>query len=174
MTKENQQTVFLSLGSNLGDRRAHLMQAAEAVSEIGETITISSVYETEPIGYTEQNHFYNAVLCLRTSCNPEAIMEWIFLTEKKSGRERSFRYAPRTLDIDIIFFGNKILHLPGIHIPHPEYARRRFVLEPLCEIAPDWICPRHQQSVSELLRLCNDPASVVRLHLPLWPVLVPL
>lgn len=146
---------------------AYLSLAVSAVAEIGKCVKTSSVYETAPVGFTEQNNFYNSVIQICTSFTPENLMAWIFQTEQKAGRRRSFRYAPRTLDIDIIFYDQEIIHRDNLHIPHPAYTRRRFVLEPLCEIAPDWICPVYHQPVHELLRRCEDSSLIQCLNIPL-------
>lgn len=154
-------TVYLSLGSNLGDRAAYLSQAVALLhgTEL-QVRRISRVYETEPVYRTDQPEFYNVVLEGETELEAGELLELTAGIEQKLGRVREEPNAPRTLDIDILFFGSSVVDLPQLRIPHPRIAERRFVLEPLAEIAPDLRHPERGQTVSELLLLA--PAAGVR------------
>lgn len=155
--------VILSLGSNIGDRSAYLRKAVVEIRSFATAVRCSPVYETEPVGYERQGLFLNAVVLIKTVLSPRDLMNRLLLTEARSGRIRSERYGPRTLDIDIIFYGRQIIREDGLNIPHPEFANRRFVLAPMAEIAPDWVCPVNRKSIAELLDICPDKKSVRRL-----------
>ncbi len=153
----------LSLGSNIGDRRAYLEKAVQDIRSFATVVRCSSVYETEPVGYEEQGLFLNAVVLIKTGLSPRDLMSRLLMIEAQSGRIRSERYGPRTLDIDIIFYGRRIIREDGLSIPHPEFANRRFVLAPMTEIAPEWFCPVHGKTSADLLKICPDKKSVRRL-----------
>jgi 2-amino-4-hydroxy-6-hydroxymethyldihydropteridine diphosphokinase len=150
------ETVYISLGSNVGDRVAHLEAAIAALTRVGEVTRTSSFYETEPVEFTQQPWFLNAVVELRTGLSPEALMQELLAIERGLGRERpepgTVRVkGPRTLDLDIVFFGDRVLEAPGLTLPHPAMQQRRFVLEPLAEIAPAALHPVFKRTVKELL-----------------------
>jgi 2-amino-4-hydroxy-6-hydroxymethyldihydropteridine diphosphokinase len=130
---------YLSLGSNLGDRKAYLQQAVNALSQLPQTslINISSVYETPPWGLKEQPAFLNLCVALDTQLAPKALLNACLKIEKSAGRERDIRWGPRVLDIDILTYGEVQLHEDGLTLPHPEMLNRAFVLMPLNEIAPE-------------------------------------
>jgi 2-amino-4-hydroxy-6-hydroxymethyldihydropteridine diphosphokinase len=135
--------VFLSLGSNLGDRRATLQNALnqlEATAHL-RVIRRSSLYETAPIGKTDQPRFLNLVVEVETALPPETLLDVLQELEAAFGRTRTIRWGPRTLDIDILLYGEATIRTPRLVVPHPEMTRRRFVIEPLLEIAPDLILP---------------------------------
>ncbi len=157
-------TVFLSLGSNLGDRRAHITHGIKSLDAAGvRPRRISSFFETEPVGFLEQPWFLNLALEGTTSLTPEALLRVCLEIELSRDRVRSFPGAPRTLDLDILLYGDIVMDGPDLTIPHPRMAERRFVLEPLAEIAPFRTHPVLHQPVMSLLRSCPD-TSRVRLY----------
>lgn len=156
--------VFLGMGSNIGDRRAQLDHARTAInSKIGKIVNASSIYETAPWGHTEQPHFYNQVLMVETTLSAGQVMDKILLIEKSMGRRRTFLYAPREIDIDILFFDNEIISGNGLVIPHPHLEERNFVLAPLKEIAPNMVHPVLQKKISTIAAECKDLLDVKRI-----------
>lgn len=143
--------VYLSLGSNIGDRAARLREAIARVQTIGKITAISSLYETEPVEFTEQAMFLNCAVGLETVLGPEELMYRLLNIERELGRERVQKKGPRTIDIDILLFGNQVMNSLELTIPHPAMAKRRFVLEPLAEIAPLMVHPVLNKTVRELL-----------------------
>lgn len=149
--------VYLALGSNLGDREGYLRSAIEGLSSRGIRIVQSaSVYSTEPREVLDQPWFLNTVLEADTTLSPEELLNACLAVEQENHRERDVPKGPRTLDIDIIFYGNETIQKPNLTIPHPRFADRRFVLEPLAEIAPRFIDPASRKTVRELLESCAD------------------
>jgi 2-amino-4-hydroxy-6-hydroxymethyldihydropteridine diphosphokinase len=142
--------VYLSLGSNLGDREANLRTAIEKLKEIGEVMAISSFYETEPVEVTAQPWFLNCAVKFDTEKMPRQLISAILAIEQSMGRQRKQQKGPRTIDIDILFFGSSIIDIPSLTVPHPHLHERRFVLEPLAEIAPDARHPTFKRTVREL------------------------
>jgi 2-amino-4-hydroxy-6-hydroxymethyldihydropteridine diphosphokinase len=145
-------TVYLSLGSNVGDRDSHLARTLErlASSDI-RVLRVSSVYETEPREVPDQPWFLNQVVEIETSLFPKQLLSRLQKIEIGMGRIRMLAKGPRTVDIDILFYGHAIVSTPGLEIPHPRLADRRFVLEPLAELAPELRHPRTRQTVREML-----------------------
>ena len=129
--------VFLSLGSNVGDREANLRDAQKRLGAVGRVTAVSSFYETEPVEFTEQPWFLNCAVALETAQTPQQLMTSILNIEEAMGRRRVWKKGPRTIDIDILLFGDAVLDSPEVTIPHPAMHERRFVLEPLAEIAPE-------------------------------------
>jgi 2-amino-4-hydroxy-6-hydroxymethyldihydropteridine diphosphokinase len=148
-------TVYLSLGTNLGDRAANLKQA---ISSLPPQMTVkakSNVYETPPWGYTEQGAFLNQVVMATTYLEPELLLKHLKRLESALGREATFRYGPRLIDIDILFFDDLVLDTPLLTVPHPHLHERGFVLIPLMDIAPDLVHPVTGMSVREMTLLCD-------------------
>ncbi len=155
---------YLSAGSNLGDRKANLKNAFCSLREAGATpARISSYYETEPVGFREQPWFLNAALQVETGLSPFQLLEACQAIERSHGRVRAFKNAPRTLDLDILLYDDLVIDDAQLVIPHPRLAERRFVLEPLAEIAPHVLHPLLMKSIRSLLESCPDP-SAVRMH----------
>src|SRR5438094_54666 len=150
-------SVYLALGSNLGDRQEHLGSAIRGLSKRGmDIIRCASVYSTEPREVLDQPWFLNTVLEVRTDLTPDELLRSCLEVEKENLRTRDTNKGPRTLDIDILFYGNEVIHKPGLSIPHPAFSGRRFVLVPLAEIAPDFVDPSSGRSVRQLLEACTD------------------
>jgi 2-amino-4-hydroxy-6-hydroxymethyldihydropteridine diphosphokinase len=143
---------YLSLGSNIGDREVHLREAIRRLESAGKLRFVSSIYETEPVEFTEQPQFLNCAVALETSSTSELLMLQLLTIEKAMGRQRIQKKGPRTIDLDILLFGGEVVDTPGLTIPHPAMQYRRFVLEPLAEIAPDALHPVLKKSVRELLK----------------------
>jgi len=144
--------VYLSLGANLGDRESQLRSAISRLEAGGRIVAVSSFYETEPVEFVEQGWFLNCVVAMETGQTPQQLMTALLAIEREMGRQRTKKKGPRTIDIDILLFGDTILDAPGLTIPHPAMHRRRFVLEPLVEIAPEARHPVLNQTVRELLQ----------------------
>jgi 2-amino-4-hydroxy-6-hydroxymethyldihydropteridine diphosphokinase len=145
-----QERVYLSLGSNVGDRAANLNAAIDCLRAFGEVAAVSSFYETEPVEFTAQPWFLNCAITLNTDKTPKHLLAGILDIEQQLGRRRAQNKGPRIIDIDILLFGNAIVEDSGLTIPHPAMHERRFVLEPLAEIAPDILHPVFKQTIREL------------------------
>jgi 2-amino-4-hydroxy-6-hydroxymethyldihydropteridine diphosphokinase len=146
-------TACIALGSNLGDREQTLRSAIAALQQLGSVDAVSSFYETAPVGITEQPDFLNAVVALRTALPPQTLMAALLHIEQQHGRDRSASVpkGPRTLDLDLLSYGNVAMETPTLTLPHPSLAERRFVLVPLAEIAPQWRHPVSEKSAAMLL-----------------------
>lgn len=146
---------YVGVGSNLGDRWAHLAQAAKGLRSSSGVAVLraSAVWETAPMG-PPQPHYLNAVLELESRLPADRLHELLRLVEDGEGRLRDERWGPRTLDLDLLLFGDERIDTPGLQVPHPGLARRRFVLQPLAELCPDLEVPGAGATVAELLAAC--------------------
>lgn len=163
MKTEVTSTVIAGLGSNLGDRFAALGRAMELIGEeAGKITAASSVWETEPWGFDADELFLNMVVVIRTTLEPARMMQLFRSIEGRMGRKRSGggKYESRLIDLDILLWGNRVITMPGLEVPHPKLHSRRFVLEPLKEVAPDAVHPVTGLTVTEMLELCDDRSDV--------------
>ena len=152
---------YLLIGGNIGDRELFLHKSIESIElHCGKILKKSMVYETQAWGKTDQDPFLNQVLKISTELSPQELLKKILGVEKELGRIRDEKYGARTIDIDILYFGDEIISEAALTIPHPRIAERRFVLIPLAEIAEKFIDPIHQQSIETLLKNCNDKLEV--------------
>jgi len=150
----------VALGSNVGDRRAHLDFAVAALRPLLTDVLVSRYYETVPIGVSgPQALFLNAAVVGHTSLGARAILDALLAIEQERGRERPYVRAPRTLDLDLILLGDVLLEETGLVVPHPRFRERRFVLEPLAEIAPDLKDPSTGDTIADLLNAINCKGS---------------
>ncbi len=154
---------YLSLGSNLGDRESHLREAIRNLQEVGRLKAVSSFYETEPVDFLDQPWFLNCAVALETAATPERLMLDLLRIEQTMGRVRVQRKGPRTIDIDILIFGELVVDTPDLKIPHPAMQERRFVLEALAEIAPEARHPLLGKTVREMLKALSAGQAVRRL-----------
>ncbi len=143
--------VYLSLGTNLGERLDNLATARAMLSPDVRVEKLSSVYETAPWGYSDQANFYNQVLLGKTMLTPLRLLNKLKRIEKMMGREQTFRYGPRVIDLDILFYESRIINTKRLQIPHPRLQERAFVLVPLVEIAPDFVHPQLGLTMQALL-----------------------
>jgi len=153
---------YIALGSNLGDRERHLgaaLAALRALRGVREVVT-SRVYETTPVGPGEQRPYLNAVARVATDLSPRDLLVQLLAIERSEGRERGVKNAPRTLDLDLLLYGERVIDEPGLVVPHPRMAQRAFVLEPLCDLAPDLVIPGASAPVSALAAAVRDADAV--------------
>lgn len=155
-------TVYLSLGSNLGDRQANLRNAIGRLLELGDVVEVSSLYETEPVEVTGQPWFLNCAVAVKTELMPREFLAGILGIEKSMGRVRTQPKGPRVIDIDILLYGAQTISTPQLTVPHPAMAERRFVLEPLAEIAPDVVDPTLKKTARELMKALPNVGPRVR------------
>jgi 2-amino-4-hydroxy-6-hydroxymethyldihydropteridine diphosphokinase len=166
-TEQSPVPVALALGSNVGDRLDHLRKAVTAIASCIDVTAISSVYETAPAYVTDQPAFLNATLIGTTKIEPLALLWTLKDIENELGRTPTFRYGPRVIDIDIIFYGNAVFEMAELTLPHPRVHERDFVLRPLSEIEPSLTHPKTGQTVTEMLALLpSSPMTLLGKLLP--------
>ncbi|MFN0035987.1 MAG: 2-amino-4-hydroxy-6-hydroxymethyldihydropteridine diphosphokinase [Saprospiraceae bacterium] len=155
---------YLCLGSNVGNRAANLRSAIGLIEKnVGKIVKKSHIYETQPWGKTDQDLFLNQVVMVNTTLDPRDILDRISRAERELGREQKEKWGPRIIDIDILFYGKRIVRDKGLEIPHPELHKRAFVLVPMMEIAPDFEHPVLEKQIDELYMNCEDQSDVVML-----------
>ena len=153
-------TVFIGLGSNLGDREQHLCEALDRIGSFIFVEKASAVYETEPVGREDQGWFLNMAVKGTTRLTAPQLLDRLQATERDMGRRRTLKYGPRTIDLDILFYSDTIHVTRRLVIPHPEIQNRRFVLQPLHEIAPNLVHPQLKQTIGSLLDNLQDDKRV--------------
>ena len=153
--------VYLSLGSNVGDRVAQITDAVERLDAVGKVLAVSKLYETSPVEFSDQPWFLNAVARIETRLDPERLMGLLLDIERAMGRERTRPKGPRTIDLDILLFDDREFHSDKVDIPHPAMHLRRFVLIPLAELAPELRHPTFKQIADEMLTKL-PPNDIVR------------
>jgi 2-amino-4-hydroxy-6-hydroxymethyldihydropteridine diphosphokinase len=129
---------YVGLGANLGDREETIRAA---VAELPDVVAVSTLRETDPVGVTDQPQFLNGVAALDTELAPRELLDHLLAVERRLGRERKERWGPRTIDLDLLLYGNEVIDEDGLKIPHPRLHERRFVLEPLADLAPQLVVP---------------------------------
>ena len=161
------ESVFVLLGSNLGDREHLVNQACNMIGErCGEIVAKSRLYESEPWGFKSEHWFLNLVVEINTSLSPDDLMKSLLAIEKELGRDRSIPhegYVSRPMDLDILYYGNKVIDTQLVTAPHPRLQQRRFTLLPLCDIAPDFVHPVLKMTNRELLEKCDDSGKIYML-----------
>ena len=157
-------TAFIGLGANLGEPETQVRTAIAALGKLPKTrlVRASSLYRSAPVGYRDQPEFVNAVAEIETELGPDALLKDLLAIEARFGRTRSFPNAPRTLDLDLLLYGDRIIAQPGLVVPHPRMDERAFVLAPLAEIAPDTIVPG-KGTAAALLSACK-PQDMAKLR----------
>lgn len=160
--RKDTHTVWIGLGSNLGDRKQFIREAMERISSlVGSIETASSLYETDPWGAEDTPPYLNSVVVVNTMLGPDQLINMLLTIEKELGRNRGGeRYAPRTIDLDILFYNDKIIHTNNLEIPHPRIYERMFVLAPLNEVTPNKLHPLLKKTVRQLKDECNDLLTV--------------
>lgn len=140
----------VALGSNVGDRMAHLREGVLGLARMVSIERVSPVYASDPVGLEDQPEFLNAVVVGRTPLSPDDLLNELQATETRAGRRRTVAWGPRTLDLDLVFYGNRVIHTDRLEVPHPRWLDRSFVLVPLAEIAPELIDPVSGRAVGDL------------------------
>lgn len=153
--------IYVLLGSNLGNREQNLSLALNKISTgVGRILAQSSIYQSEPWGISQQPQFLNQVAEVNSRNDPQQVLQKLLGIEIELGRERLEKWGPRTIDLDILFFNDRVIQTEKLIVPHPGLPMRRFALVPLCEIAPNFFHPLLEKTCQQLLKECNDPLKV--------------
>lgn len=159
---------YILFGSNMGDKASIFEQACLLINNrCGTIVVTSSAYESEPWGFESDEWFLNRLIVLETELSPDTVMQYLLEIEAELGRVRHPEfsgYSSRTADLDILYFGDKIIHTDRLTVPHPRLHQRRFALLPLCEVIPDFVHPIFQLTQKELLEYCTDLCQVIRVE----------
>ena len=147
--------VFIGIGSNIWNKEENIRKAICSIKEKCKILRISSLYETEPIGYKKQNWFLNCAIEIETEFEPLELLNFLQSIEKKMGRVKTIKNGPRIIDLDILFYDNKVINEKGLAVPHPRLHERLFVLEPLKEMAPDFVHPVLNKSIKEIYSMIS-------------------
>ena len=147
--------VFIGIGSNIWNKEENIRKAIGSIKEKCKILRISSLYETEPIGYKKQNWFLNCAIEIETEFEPLELLNFLQSIEKKMGRVKTIKNGPRIIDLDILFYDNKVINEKGLAVPHPRLHERLFVLEPLKEIAPEFVHPVLNKSIKEIYSMIS-------------------
>ena len=164
---DNLHTVFISLGSNLGDKLENCRQAVATLSALDRTrvVACSHFYKTEPVDYTDQDWFINAVVKVETELPPQVLLARLKEIQQNAGRTHdTVRFGPRIIDLDILFYDDRVIRTAGLEVPHPRMHKRRFVLQPICDIEPHILHPILKTTVEHLLEQLDDDAQSVELY----------
>jgi 2-amino-4-hydroxy-6-hydroxymethyldihydropteridine diphosphokinase len=149
-------TIYLALGSNVGDSAANIHQAIELMHSRISDIIEAPIYSSKAVGYTDQPDFLNTAIRGTTTLEPPELLKFVKDIEQQVGRIQRFRWGPREIDIDIIFYGDQIVEVPGLTIPHPRFAERDFVLRPICDLDANFTDPKSSKSILSLLTALPD------------------
>jgi 2-amino-4-hydroxy-6-hydroxymethyldihydropteridine diphosphokinase len=166
-TNRKYHTVFISLGSNMGDKLENCRHAVAALSALDLTrvVACSPFYKTEPVDYTDQDWFINAVVKVETELTPQDLLARLKEIQQNAGRTHdTVRFGPRIIDLDILFYDDRVIRTAGLEVPHPRMHKRRFVLQPICDIEPHILHPILKTTVEHLLEQLDDDAQSVELY----------
>ncbi|NOY54205.1 MAG: 2-amino-4-hydroxy-6-hydroxymethyldihydropteridine diphosphokinase [Deltaproteobacteria bacterium] len=160
--------VYIGLGSNIGDRAGNIRRALAGLNgtEAFSLLRVSSFYRTAPVGYKEQAWFANAVAEGETSLPPSSLLKRLQLIEREMGRDTPFKWGPRNIDLDLLFYGDRILEEKGLTVPHPFADQRRFVMEPLAELVPEGVHPVTKRNFQEILKQLGTDQFVEKMETP--------
>ncbi len=153
--------VYIGFGANLGDRLMNIVTALRRLAERMTLTAVSSVYETQPMGVVEQPDFLNGVACFVGELTPYKVLEACLEVETQGGRQRSVRWGPRTIDLDLLLYGEREINEPKLTVPHPRMSERRFVLLPLAELAPDAVIPGSRKTVRQAAECVDDGGAIL-------------
>jgi 2-amino-4-hydroxy-6-hydroxymethyldihydropteridine diphosphokinase len=162
---EKTNIAFIGIGANKGDRQKTCLKAVDAFYHWrqGKVMRASSLYETEPWGYKNQELFINCVIKIATALDAYHLLAFLQETEDFLGKQKDFFWGPRTIDLDLLFFNDQIIDEPRLKVPHPLLHKRRFVLEPMCELDPDWVHPVFKKSIAALLQYSQNDDKVSKM-----------
>jgi 2-amino-4-hydroxy-6-hydroxymethyldihydropteridine diphosphokinase len=150
--------VAIALGSNVGDRESHLAFAVRRLADTFTNLRASRWHDTVPVGVEPQGNFLNGAVAAETDLTPREVLDLLLAIERERGRLRPFEGAPRTLDLDLVLYDSEVIDEPGLRVPHPRFRERAFVLDPLAEVASDWVDPESGVTVGELRRRLHEPS----------------